>query len=876
MGKSRIAVWLVVVGVLAGGLLWWRHRNAVEPAQMATTHTGSAAAIGAVTSSLQQPAHAVVTVTDAKGALAGAAVRLAGPDGDVIVIKTGVDGIVRSDLAPGPWRFGASAIDHEPGAAPSRELHAGETAQIAIRLDAGGRVLSGLVTDASSGPVVGARIDAAKVGTLARPSDAVATTTTGTDGRYKLTVAAGQLLVAASHADYAPQSRYVDVGATNATADFQLVPGGVIEGIVRDEKTRQAAGGATVEVSRDSPAMLLGEIGRRHVTAGADGKFRITGLRPGSFKLEAHVRALYSHAPTIVGLGVAEQASDVEILVGTGNAIRGLVVDEAGGPVPGVDVSTFGGDRDVSTDKQSDAKGAFVLDGLAPGHYQLIGGNSSDYVAAGMTAVELATKDVDGVRVHVRRAGHVRGHVEPRQICEVRLDFEDAMLNAQELPMLVSAQTTGPDGEFSIGPASPLPYVLAARCPSGDQGTQPVHVTPTMPDVVLNVTAGASIAGRVVDGTGKPIGAATVMAAAQTGSERTEIVNGMVTNGAQALTTADGTYELRGLTAATYRLQVLDRGRPVPMKTADAVTKVVLAATDHKTGVDLAIDRSDGVIRGTVTGVDGKPIADAWVSVQQSVEDLLGSIDHPDSETSRMITVMNGDDGDAAGSIAPALTDATGHFEIGGLPRAQWTVIAEAQAGKLRGRALKVTPDATITIQIAGVSELAGTVHVTGDPPASFVVTLDGPTRAESTFSWQGGTFSFTRVDPGTYTVHVMSSAGNGDTTVQVVAGQSASADIVLAANAIVIGKVTDGAGKPLAGIPVTTIPDNGTERVEVSLTGPSPTTGPDGSFRIETKAGTVVVIAMVPSRSAIKRGVIAEAGRTVDAGVLVVNSKSP
>ena len=46
------------------------------------------------------------------------------------------------------------------------------------------------------------------------------------------------LLVAASSPDYAPQARYVVVGATGATADFSLVPGGVIEGIVRDEKTR--------------------------------------------------------------------------------------------------------------------------------------------------------------------------------------------------------------------------------------------------------------------------------------------------------------------------------------------------------------------------------------------------------------------------------------------------------------------------------------------------------------------------------------------------------------------------------------------------------------------------------------------------------------
>src|SRR6185503_18593770 len=107
-----------------------------------------------------------------------------------------------------------------------------------------------------------------------RPSDAVASTTTAADGKYKVTVAEGQLLVAASEASYAPQSRFVEVGASGATADFALVPGGVIEGIVRDEKTKEPAPGANVFAQRDSPAMLLGERAVHTATAGADGRFR--------------------------------------------------------------------------------------------------------------------------------------------------------------------------------------------------------------------------------------------------------------------------------------------------------------------------------------------------------------------------------------------------------------------------------------------------------------------------------------------------------------------------------------------------------------------------------------------------------------------------
>ena len=44
------------------------------------------------------------------------------------------------------------------------------------------------------------------------------------------------------------------------------------------------------------------------------------------------------------------------------------------------------------------------------------------------------------------------------------------------------------------------------------------------------------------------------MAAPRSGAERTVIVNGMVTSGAQVLTGADGKFELRGLSAASYHL----------------------------------------------------------------------------------------------------------------------------------------------------------------------------------------------------------------------------------------------------------------------------------------------------------------------------------
>jgi hypothetical protein len=866
MNKRGILILSIAVAAALGLFLYMRRdRGQRAPAPAATT-TGSPQQKGANAPAKVEPAKLSITVTDDKGPLAGATVRLERERSEVELVQTGKDGIAHaSNLEPGTWSISASAEGHEPAALRARELHAGESVSVDLKLAAGGRILTGTVTDATGGPINGARIDAAKLG-VGRRGDAVASTLTGTDGKYKLTVAEGQLLVAASEASYAPQSRFVEVGANGASADFQLVPGGVIEGIVRDEKSREPVAGAIVIAQRDAPAMMLGERALHDVTTGSDGRFRITGLRPGAYEIGARAAQRASQSPTIVGIGVAEQVSDVEILVGNAPVIRGVVVDEAGAPAPNVEVSAFSGPGD-GAEAKADAKGAFVIEGLAPGQYMLMA-RSDRFLPAGTTSIELGAKDVDGVKITVRRGLRIKGHVERRQICEVSIELdEDAFSPHGDMPMMIAPTTTAADGEFDVGPAHPGAYQLSARCPSGEQGEQKIEAKAGMADLVIAVKPGASIAGKVVDGAGKPIAGVAVMAAPQGGTERTTIVNGMVTSGVQALTNAAGAFELRGLAAGSYRLRVLDRGRPLPMKSE---SKVSLSAVEHKTGVTLAVDRPDGVIRGVVTSSDGKPIADAWVSLHQDIRDMIGEADREGGSGSRMIRVEASDDGGDTGGMPPALTDASGKFEIRNLPRVPWTVIAEAQAGKLRGRAVKVVPDADIKLVAAGLTELKGKVIAPGGMPSSFQVELEGPTHEQRSFAAADGAFSFKRIDPGDYTVQVSSSAGNGQATVKVLADQTATVEITLAANAIVVGKLVDAGGKPLAGLPVAVIPDTGGP-MRVELRGPPLTSNADGTFRVEAKAGPSILMVLAPPQPTSKKGLNLQAGKTLDVGAITV-----
>jgi hypothetical protein len=261
------------------------------------------------------------------------------------------------------------------------------------------------------------------------------------------------------------------------------------------------------------------------------------------------------------------------------------------------------------------------------------------------------------------------------------------------------------------------------------------------------------------------------------------------------------------------------------------------------------------------------------------IESMVGNRDEDaPRSTSVRVEARGGEEGGVGGASAfpPALTDAQGRFEIKNLPKAKYEVLAEAQAGKLRGRASKIEPDADVQIKAMGVTSLSGTVKsATGATPL-FTIELDGPTRAQRTFASVDGKFELGRVDPGNYVVRVTSADGNAEAKVTVQPGQPATVDITLVANAIVVGMLVDGAGKPLAGLPVVVIDDEGEGRMQIRLEGPPPTSGPDGKFRIERKAGKGVLVVMTPPSPVTRRGLVLEAGKTLDVGQVRVDAPPP
>jgi len=873
---SRLARNGLLVALLAGLLVifaggWWIRSHRIESRQAIALQRDSgsaawrteAAGSGGDTAA---SAKLTITVSDERGPLRDAVVRLMPSVGELVVVKTGADGVAHADrLEPGTWRVSASADGHLPAALPPRPLAPGSTDHVALNLVSGGRTLRGTVSDTSGGPVAGALIEAAKLTLAAMPADAVSTAIASEDGTYRMTVSEGSLLVAVTGPDYAPQSRRIEVGPAGAVANFSLVPGGVVEGVVKDERTQAPVAGASVRARR-TPGVLFSA--QRRVTAGPDGRFRITGLKPGDWQLDAAAPPRYSRSTTHVGLAVAEQVSDVELWIGDSAAIRGRVVDEAGTPAPGAEVRAViaGG----SSTALADAAGNFVMRGLRPGNY-VLSASSTRYLRAGGTSVSLADQDVDGVVVRVKRGLVLTGHVEPRQPCHVLHEFEVSFGRSLEP---VPDALTGADGEFTLRPFDSGPARLVARCASGDAGELSVQIAPGMPDAVIPVAPGASLTGRVVDRDGKPVPGVSVVAngpevmtALDAGplGGRFRMSGGIVTSGAQTLTDAAGAFQIDGLAAGPYRFDVLDRGKPLRQR--NALPAITLATSEHRTGIELQVELARGVIAGTVTRPDGTPLADAWVSAYPE----LSTLDLMNLDASEL-SMTNAGPGGAGGNDPappPVLTDAQGRYALTGLFHLRYTIIAEGQRGQLRARQPDVVPDATLNLETHGVSTLSGTVMGAGPPGTLITVALRGPTMAERSFTQ--GVFTFDHIAPGDYTVHVESLVGGGSGRVTVEPGESATLDIALSVNGTVTGRLVDGSGKPLGGMTVVVVrDDNG----PAELIRPPATTAADGRFRIDHAAGACLLfVDRQPQRPFIKRGLVIESGRTLELGAITLDA---
>lgn len=275
------------------------------------------------------------------------------------------------------------------------------------------------------------------------------------------------------------------------------------------------------------------------------------------------------------------------------------------------------------------------------------------------------------------------------------------------------------------GGGSPKPTAGGDVASAG--GTRGTRIDPA-------TVARGSIAGRVLDPAGAPVGAARVCGYAYSD----ELPEDETRDPLCATTGADGGYRLSDLLPARYELHGhAPRFAPGQYRTEGEDGRdergLRLAAGESRSGVDITLGGSGVEVTGIVKDIGGGPVAGAWVYLR------------------------HGRGWYGGGATATVQSEADGTFRA-------WTapgrLRATAQAdGYADGEKEAVAPGQTIEVLLTPESVLAGRVveKQGGAPVPGAKVQIGGSWMDDGGGSWQSATtdeegrFRITRLSPGRY-----------------------------------------------------------------------------------------------------------------------------
>ncbi len=617
------------------------------------------------------------------------------------------------------WSVAVTAEGYRPSIVPL----SGDCDQdpVGVRLRPGGEILHGTVRDATGGALAGATVHLSSSDQFSNGAeqDAPLSTSTGDDGRYRISVDPGVYRVVARFPDYAEDRRWVRVAATTQK-DFALLPGGRIEGtVVRGD------GGEPVAFARvvTTPSPGLPTTGGEAVAiTDAAGRFVLDGVEPGELELHAHAEFGRTASGTVVELGPGGYQAGIVLRLEAAPAAHGVVVQRSDPSiaVEGATVLARSG-AGIWVSKPTGPSGRFVLPALAPGEYQ-VSVEAPAHVPNHLAAtLRVADGDVEGLVLEVDAGATISGQVvEGGADTSVRVEVDlEGVPPAQGMPLIGNAFAStrcDVDGRFQLGPVTAGELTLVAEDPT--RGTGRTEATVTLdddPPVVIVLSAATGLEGHVFDA-GEPREGLTI-AAVRLDRPASVVPPPARVSASQAsvFTEVDGSFRHAGLEPGTYHIQVLDASSVLAVEGEPPVVEVPAGAW-ASVAIDLA-DRS-GVLTGQVVDADGSPVPDAVV--RASLPSLW---------------------------VERTLTDANGEFELDGLPEGE----------KLRVRVTDASPggafvdhDARVGDEVRVEMPRGATLTVTTRGIGVGRLSLSGPRLAQHSLR-EGGTARFVRLPEGNY-----------------------------------------------------------------------------------------------------------------------------
>ena len=532
----------------------------------------------------------------------------------------------------------------------------------------------------------------------ARNEDGVLTAEGVVPGKY--TVSAGCAGYAATKDKWDP----VEVKDADVTGlVWEVEAGATITGKVLSKRGEPIA---DAEVNaRTTGGELRANTQWSNATSKADGTYELAGLRPGTYLLEPSSDRGVAPQDGYKVDAPAGKTTEKDLVLEEGGRIEGVVVDDKGTPVAGVNVDAQALARDMSfwgEGKKTDANGKFTLDGLRAGDYRVTASRGWFQTLRKPGTTDDETKG-EKVTVRAGAVATVRLVVESQNgtIKGVVVDAEgkpvpDAYLSAARESDAAGARQsnvsrtrtwdwgddkpvlTNVDGTFTITSLSPGKYTVRAyRKGGGEAVVEHVAVGATTRLQIRHTGSIEGIAKRAsvaASDDGAPTEFSIELVDLETGFHRSE-----------TFYRTGGKFVVRDLPKGKFHLTAKTDGG---MKKVE----VDLAEGEHETGVEIVFDSLVTVTGRVVEHGTTKPVPGMRVFARAA------------SAGQRMSFRWGGDEDNEN------ISDASGRFTVKRVPRGAIFIQGMPKDWKDSEynwfRALKTVTGTASTIDIGDVSAL--------------------------------------------------------------------------------------------------------------------------------------------------------------------------
>lgn len=501
---------------------------------------------------------------------------------------------------------------------------------------AGHGEVSGRVVDEAGNPLIAARVVLTLFGSQTfnlfedydRSKDTA--TTTSNEGIYRfdrVPAKEGYSLVI-THPDFSRTEApnvFVDDGVATTVPDIVMTKGRALRGTVTDSGGN-AVVGAKLVLNQNMFAIDLEGVedpsDQMEIESGDGGAYEFKNIAPKqnyslSVSADGYGRVL------MTDVAVVEAEDTVrDVVLEVASMLAGIVRASDGAPVEGTVIEAWATDqtkRKVHARTKSLVDGSFEFTDVPPGNYQLVArhplysANARERADSGSMSVVIELQPLPTVSGQVVDLS--TGRPITRCAVQLRAEIVGSPDGATQGLKNTLVQVDDPEGRFTMISPRAGNYIAEAKA-DGFADTYSDRFESVMGQsatgIMIRMTRGGQLLGRIVDESGVPIKGAVVESHdANWADDPFSAMLGDIGDASEKTKTTgqDGSFTMKGMSPANYKLLVRHKSY------AQEIIQDLSVSEGNDTRTDDIVLTRGAVISGTVYGPGGGTLAGAQVKV---------------------------------------------------------------------------------------------------------------------------------------------------------------------------------------------------------------------------------------------------------------------